>query len=160
MGPIGIKRLYPDVPTPAVATERSVGFDLRAFSIPDDSHMINRETWEEDGKFILEPRECVVFGCGIKFEIPDDMVMDIRSRSGLAARNQIFVLNAPGTIDPDFRGEVGIILQNNGKKNYTISRGDKIAQAIFHNVEVPCFIERELTETERGDGGFGSTGEK
>jgi dUTP pyrophosphatase len=100
-----------------------------------------------------------IFRTGLMFEVPPGHELQIRSRSGLAAKNKIFVLNSPGTLDCDYRGELLIVLMNVGDQSYSVKQGDRIAQAVlapFIRAEVE-YVE-SLTETARGAGGFGSTG--
>lgn len=96
---------------------------------------------------------------GLAIELPKGWEAQVRSRSGLAYKHGVVVLNSPGTIDEPYRGEIGIILINHGTEPYTITKGDRIAQLVLRRTEdvVPVFVD-ELTETERGEGGFGSTG--
>ena len=96
---------------------------------------------------------------GLKFEIPLGYEMQIRPRSGLAAKNGVTLVNAPGTIDSDYRGEVKIILINLGKEDFIVNNGDRIAQAVIAPVTQGLFsVATELSSTCRGEGGFGSTG--
>lgn len=96
---------------------------------------------------------------GVHVELPVGTEMQVRSRSGLAAKHSIFVLNSPGTVDADYRGEVKVILHNAGSQDFTIQCGDRIAQGVIAPVIRALFVEVEsLTTTERGAGGFGSTG--
>lgn len=100
-----------------------------------------------------------IFRTGLMFEVPPGHELQIRSRSGLAAKHKIFVLNSPGTLDCDYRGELLIVLMNVGDANYEVKRGDRIAQAVlapFIRADID-YVE-ELSPTERGAGGFGSTG--
>ena len=98
-------------------------------------------------------------GTGLYLEIPEGYEVQVRSRSGLAIKNGISVLNSPGTIDSDYRGEVGVILTNEGTEDFLIQKGDRIAQLVLQPVIQMELIEaEELNETERGTGGFGSTG--
>ena len=104
------------------------------------------------GKFAMVPT-------GLFFEIPEGYEVQVRPRSGLAAKNGVTVLNTPGTIDSDYRGEIKVILINLGDKDFTINSGDRIAQMIVAPVTQASFTKVEsLSETERGAGGFGSTG--
>jgi dUTP pyrophosphatase len=103
--------------------------------------------------------DSVVIGTGLAFEIPEGYEMQIRPRSGLAAKNCITVLNSPGTVDCDYRGEVKVILINHGDSGFRVSVGERIAQAIFAPVtRAKLNIVDTLDDTERGEGGFGSTG--
>jgi dUTP pyrophosphatase len=96
---------------------------------------------------------------GIKVSIPDGYEAQVRSRSGMSLKNNVIVLNAPGTIDSDYRGEVGVILMNVGKNDYQVEAGEKIAQLVFAKVETVDFkLATVENDTDRGEGGFGSTG--
>jgi dUTP pyrophosphatase len=113
-----------------------------------------------DTPLVLEPGKRVLVPTGLCAEIPPGFEIQIRSRSGLAAKSGVAALNSPGTIDWDYRGEIKIILINLGDQPFTINHGDRIAQAVVQQVEQAEFIEvPELSSlTERGEGGFGSTG--
>ncbi|MGC9373311.1 MAG: dUTP diphosphatase [Thermovirgaceae bacterium] len=131
-----------DLPLPGYATEGSSGMDAVA---------------AED--CVIPPGEWRAVGTGIYLEIPEGFECQVRPRSGLALREGVTVLNAPGTVDSDYRGEVRIILINHGEKPFRISRGDRIAQLVFASVaRADLYIRKALTETARGTGGFGSTG--
>jgi dUTP pyrophosphatase len=96
---------------------------------------------------------------GVRLQLPKNMVALVHPRSGLALNHGITVLNAPGTIDSNYRGEVGVILINTSNENFHIKRGDRIAQLVFQEVVTAQFVKSdELSETERGESGFGSTG--
>lgn len=110
--------------------------------------------------YILKPRHRILVGTGIKVDIPKGYEMQIRPKSGLAIKEGITVLNTPGTIDSGYRGEVGVIMINHSSKTYKIEKGQKVAQAVFSRIEKAVLIESNLSETPRGDGGFGSTGLK
>ena len=126
------------------ATKGSAGFDLLA-SI-NDSLEIN------PGKPLLVP-------CGFSLQMPNNFEAQVRPRSGLALKNSITVLNTPGTIDSDYRGEICVILINHGQISFKIKRGMRIAQIVFkENPEVNLVEVDELNDTKRGSGGFGSTG--
>jgi dUTP pyrophosphatase len=110
---------------------------------------------------ILKPLERSIVGTGIFIELPIGYEAQVRPRSGLAAKKGISVLNAPGTIDADYRGEIGVILVNLSNEDFTIENGERIAQLVIAKHERAEWIEVEaLSETSRGDGGFGSTGTK
>ncbi len=146
MTTIRIKRLPGggtlDLPT--YQTEGSAGFDLAA---------------AVDGEIELAPGDRALVPTGLMLEIPPGFEVQIRPRSGLAARHGVTVLNAPGTIDSDYRGEVQVILINLGREPFVIRRGERIAQAVLATVTRAEIIEAdELDETGRGAGGFGSTG--
>ena len=127
---------------PSYATEGAAGMDIASA----DSGMI----------YAGQHR---IFNTGLMFEVPPGHELQIRSRSGLAAKHKIFVLNSPGTLDCDYRGELKIVLMNLSEQGYMVTRGDRIAQAVlcpFIRAEIN-YVE-ELSPTARGDGGFGSTG--
>ncbi len=108
---------------------------------------------------ILEPGAIVMIPTGIAIALPQGFECQVRSRSGLAAKHGIFALNAPGTIDSDYRGEIKVILANSGKSSYAIQPGERIAQLVIARYEtVQWELVDSLDETERGTGGFGSTG--
>ncbi|MCL2406830.1 MAG: dUTP diphosphatase [Defluviitaleaceae bacterium] len=113
-----------------------------------------------NGDLIIPPRERVLVPTGLVIALPPDCEAQIRPRSGLALKHGITVLNAPGTIDADYRGEVSVLLINHGKESYTVKRGDRIAQMVVHKFERVEWIEVEgisRDETLRGAGGYGST---
>jgi dUTP pyrophosphatase len=110
---------------------------------------------------ILKPLERSIVGTGLFIELPLGFEAQVRPRSGLAAKKGITVLNAPGTIDADYRGEIGVILVNLSNQEFTINNGERIAQLVIAKHERVEWLEvDELTETTRGEGGFGSTGTK
>ena len=111
--------------------------------------------------YTLFPRKRELIRTGLKVEIPLGYEMQIRPKSGLAWKKGITVLNTPGTVDAPYRGEVGVILINHGEENYEVKKGEKVAQIVFKKVETAVFKEVDsLSETSRGEGGFGSTGIK
>lgn len=133
-------------PLPSYETIASAGLDVRA----------NLESPIE-----LKPFERTLVKTGLFMEIPVGFECQVRPRSGLALKKGITVLNSPGTIDADYRGEVGVILVNLSNETFVIEDGERIAQLVFASVEQAQWDEvNELTETERGAGGFGSTGVK
>lgn len=110
---------------------------------------------------VLKPLERSVVGTGLFIELPIGIEAQVRPRSGLAAKKGITVLNAPGTIDADYRGEIGVILVNLSNEDFIIQNGERIAQLVIAKHERAEWEEvQELSETERGEGGFGSTGTK
>jgi len=133
-------------PTPALATKGAAGADLRAnLSEP----------------VLLKPLDRKLIPTGLKMEIPYGYEVQIRPRSGLAFKHGITVLNSPGTIDSDYRGDVGVLLVNLSHSAFEINNGDRIAQMVLAKHEVPEFVENNsLTKSQRGEGGFGSTGKK
>jgi dUTP pyrophosphatase len=133
----------PDLPLPERATPGAAGYDLRSAE-PD---------------FDLVPGVPRAVSTGLRMELPDGVEGQVRPRSGLALRHAVTVPNAPGTIDPDYRGELRVPLLNLGREAVRIRRGDRIAQLVFARFETPAVAEVEaLAESERGEGGFGSTG--
>jgi len=101
----------------------------------------------------------VLIGIGVRFDVPFPYEAQVRPRSGLASKYDIELSNSPGTIDPDFRGEAGVLLRNRGKKKFIVEKNMRIAQLVFTKVEIPEMKEvLDLSKTPRGEGGFGSTG--
>ncbi|MDC3413928.1 dUTP diphosphatase [Terrihalobacillus insolitus] len=109
---------------------------------------------------VLQPNERKLFKTGLAMQPPKGYELQIRPRSGLAFKHGITVLNSPATIEPTYRGDVGIILYNSGNEPFTVNKGDRIAQAVFKKYEEHVILEEvnELDESERGSNGFGSTG--
>ena len=146
MTKILIKRLSKHIPLPKYETDGSSGMDLAA----------NIEQEIE-----IEPGESIIIPTGLALSIPKNYEVQIRPRSGLAAKNQISVLNTPGTIDADYRGELKVILINLGKSKFKIEKGLRIAQMVLCPVVKAILKEvDELEDTKRGSSGFGSTGIK
>jgi dUTP pyrophosphatase len=112
-----------------------------------------------DGEVVLKPGERKLIPTGFKMALPEGYEAQVRPRSGLAVKNGISVLNTPGTIDEDYRGEVGVILVNHGQEDFKVKRSDRIAQMVINKVEQADIEEvQSLTETHRSSGGFGHTG--
>ncbi|MCL2356217.1 MAG: dUTP diphosphatase [Defluviitaleaceae bacterium] len=133
-----------DLPVPARQTPQSSGVDLYA-KITD--------------KLVLKRGERILIPTGIRMALPLFYEAQIRSRSGLALNHGVVVLNSPGTVDADYRGELKVLLINHGNEDFEINRGDRIAQMVIARVEFAEFIETDdLPDTERGVGGYGSTG--
>ena len=133
-----------DLPLPAYATEHSAGMDLQAAIVAD---------------MILPPGGRALVPTGLTIALPEGYEAQIRPRSGLAARNGVTVLNAPGTIDADYRGEIGVVLINHGSEAFAVSRGMRIAQMVIARHAQARWQEvADLSQTARGAGGFGSTG--
>ena len=140
-----VKKLHPDARMPAYMTEFAAGMDICALL--------------KDVLIIAPGQRCLV-PTGLAFAIPQGFEVQVRPRSGLAIKHGIALVNSPGTIDADYRGEICIILINHGLENFTISSGDRIAQIIVAPVSQAELVQvSELTETERGSGGFGHTGQ-
>lgn len=138
---VKIQKIHPDAIIPAYAHKGDAGVDL--YSIKE---------------YTIEPMHRTLVQTGLKIEIPAGYEMQIRPKSGLALKEGITVLNTPGTVDSGYRGEVGVILINHSSKLYKVEKNQKICQAIFCKVEEAEFLEDKLSETSRGEGGFGSTG--
>lgn len=142
---VGIQRLdgNDDLPLPAYATEHAAGMDLAAAVTAD---------------VIIAPGSRALIPTGVAIALPEGFEAQVRPRSGLAAKNGITVLNSPGTIDADYRGEVKVILANLGDERFVVQRGMRIAQLVVAPVARVAWAEvRALPETARGAGGFGST---
>jgi len=139
-----IKKLNPDVQLPAYKTTGASGMDIMAFI---------------DSPIKLAPNSSCLVPTGLSIAFSEDYELQIRPRSGLAAKNGITVLNTPGTIDSDYRGEIKIILFNHSKEEFIINNKDRVAQMILMPViKMELEITENLPDTIRGEGGFGSTG--
>lgn len=133
-----------DLPLPRYMSAQASGMDLYA----NVEHSI-----------IINPGKWSIVPTGIMLSLPDGFEAQVRPRSGLAFKNGVTVLNSPGTVDADYRGEIRIALMNLGEKDFVIKRGDRIAQLVINRIERVNLIETDsLPLSERGDGGFGSTG--
>lgn len=131
-------------PLPQYQTMQSAGVDLRAFTSED---------------VMLGPGERVLVGTGLHIALPDGYEAQIRPRSGLAFKHGITIINSPGTIDADYRGEIKIALINHSNEDFVIKNGDRIAQMVISKYEQISFsLTQSLDETERGEGGYGHTG--
>ena len=145
---IKIKRIsseFNDIPLPGYATEGSSGMDIRA-------------ALKEP--LLIRNMEVVMVPTNLSVEIPPGYEIQVRPRSGLAVKHGIGILNSPGTVDSDYRGEIKIIMINFGKEDFTIQKGDRIAQLIISKVFKAHLSEENLAESKRGLGGFGHTGKK
>jgi len=143
---VKVKRLdnNSDLPLPSYQSDGSSGLDLCA--------AVNKE-------LTLQPGDIELIPTGLSISLPEGYEAQIRSRSGLALKHGLGFVNAPGTIDADYRGEIGVIAINWGKKPLTIKRGDRIAQMVIHTVSRAIVEEvNELDSTKRGEGGFGHSG--
>ena len=141
-----IKKTNKEVTTPKYKTDGSSGVDLSAFL---------------EKKVVIKPNSSELIPTGLQVAIPEELEIQIRPRSGLAAKESIGVLNSPGTIDSDYRGELKIILFNHSNKDFKINNGDRIAQMVLVPILKMEFEEVDsLPDTVRGQGGFGSTGKK
>jgi dUTP pyrophosphatase len=149
---LGVRRLPsrdPALPLPAYATAGAAGMDLQANLAPED----------RPRGLTLAPGARALVPTGLALEIPASHEVQVRPRSGLALRHGLTVLNAPGTIDSDYRGELGVILVNLGAEPATVAHGDRVAQMVLAPVARVAWAEaEELAASPRGAGGFGSTG--
>jgi len=144
MAKVLIKKLDPAVKLPAYKTNGASGMDLMAFIKEPVS---------------VKPKTSNLIPTGLSMAFSEDYEIQIRPRSGLAAKNNISVLNTPGTVDSDYRGEIKVIIYNHGSENFVINNGDRIAQMILTPViKMELEETNNLPETIRGEGGFGSTG--
>ena len=142
---IKIKSINNDISIPSYETSSSAGLDLRAY-LPE-------------GSINLSPKETKLIGTGLYFEIPEGFEVQIRPRSGLALRNRVSVLNSPGTIDADYRGEIKILLINHGSEPFIVEHEMRIAQMVVARYErIEFEVVKSLSDSKRGSGGFGSTG--
>jgi dUTP pyrophosphatase len=133
----------PDLPLPGRATPQAAGYDIRS----------------AEESVTLQPGEIRLVSTGLVMELPEGVECQVRPRSGLALKHGVTLPNSPGTIDPDYRGELKVIMQNLGAQAVTLIRGERIAQLVFARFEAPDIVLADmLTQTERGVGGFGSTG--
>lgn len=156
-----------DLELPTPATERSAGMDLRYFFNPQDNtrfdvgSFVNIDALNAKKSTKIEPGKTAMLSCGFNIELPPGTVGMVCSRSGLAAKNGILVLNSPGIIDEDYRGELKIILHNTSNQHFTVTHGDRIAQLVVMSINPVKTEQAEaLSSTDRGTGGFGSTGVK
>lgn len=141
---VEIKKVHGKAEIPEYKTMGAAGFDLSALS-----------------SVVIYPNETVIIKTGLAIKVPQGYELQIRPRSGLSVKTKLRVANSPGTIDSDYTGEIGIILENIGDTCFNVSKGDRVAQGVICPVERATFKEvKELVQTERGDGGFGSTGVK
>ena len=139
-----IKKLSPEVKLPSYKTPGASGMDIMAFI---------------KSAITIKPKTSCLIPTGLSMAFSEEYEVQIRPRSGLAAKNNISVLNTPGTIDSDYRGEIKIIIYNHGNENFVINNNDRIAQIILTPIiKMELQETEELPETIRGEGGFGSTG--
>lgn len=141
---VKLKKLHPEAKIPSYQSKGAAGFDFCSI----EKKTIKAGEWE-------------LVKTGLAFEIAEGYELQVRPRSGLALKNGISVLNSPGTVDSDYRGEICVILINHSKVDFNIEVGDRIAQGVIAKVEQVGFMEVEnLSDTQRGEGGFGSSGIK
>ncbi|MEA3496490.1 MAG: dUTP diphosphatase [Bacteroidota bacterium] len=141
---VKIKKLHPEAIIPHQLHKNDAGYDIRAI----ENVTISAGKWK-------------LIKTGIAVELPQEMEIQVRSRSGLAFKNGIFCLNAPGTIDAGYRNEIGVILANFSDNDFEVKVGDRVAQLIFQTPKHPEIVEvEELADSDRGLGGFGSSGNR
>ncbi len=146
--PVSVRIRYLDnhrgLPALAPMTEGASGRDVHAACVDE---------------IVIQPGSAALVPAGFVLSLPEGYEAQVRPRSGLALRHRIGLLNSPGTIDSDYRGEVGVILYNFGDREFTVRRGDRVAQIVFSRLPLVDLVEDDtLDETERGAGGFGHTG--
>lgn len=142
---VKVRKIRPEARLPEYQSEGAAGADLYACI---------------DAEMILPPSGTILIPTGLALEIPPGYQGEVRARSGLALREGLFVLNAPGTIDSDYRGELKIILSNFSSETRTVRPFERIAQLVIMPVVKAAFVESDLNETDRTEQGFGSTGKK
>lgn len=160
--PIAIERLHPDVPLPTLASAGAAGFDVVAWLAEPKAALV----YSAEGRamvtgpeVVLPPGARAMIPTGLSLGLPVGWEAQVRPRSGLALKEGITVLNSPGTIDSDYRGEIGIILINHGYQPFVVRHGDRIAQLVIAAVAPAVFLPvPHLDATARGAQGFGSTG--
>ncbi len=162
---VKVKKFNDSVPLPLYATPNSVGCDLFAIglrAIYDGTKQIDIEKLRrsvENGYFVLRPKERALIGTGLYMEIPEGYEMQVRPRSGMSLKKGLMIVNSPGSIDSDYRGEIGVILMNSTNYLIKVHINDAIAQGVFAPVTKATFKEvTDVSETQRGEGGFGHTG--
>lgn len=144
---------------PKYETVCASGMDLKAYSYTYPYDLATDFGVKEDWIITLSPLQRILIKTGLHIQLPENIEAQIRPRSGLALKNGISIVNAPGTIDEDYRGDIGVILINLSDTPFVIKKGDKIAQMVFQNVEkYDLNIVDQLSITVRGEGGFGHTG--
>lgn len=163
MAVIQFKKFHKDIQLPAYATVGSAGFDLVVDNFKtyyntggSDYFSPSANVVAELDRIIMYPNSRLLVGCGFAIALPDGYQMEIRSRSGNALHKGLVVANSPGTLDVDYRGEVGVILHNISPNAITVLKGEKVAQGVITEFDVAVFQEvDELTETVRGSGAYG-----
>lgn len=152
---IKVQKIRKDAKVPIRASEGAVGYDVFA------SRVLDKNTKEiiKNLPITIDPGKSVLIGIGIRMAVPWPYQCEVRPRSGLATKHDIELSNSPGTVDPDFRGETGVLLRNRGEYSFIIEPDMRIAQLIFSKVEIPVLEEADkLPPTQRGELGFGGTG--
>ena len=149
---IKVKKLHPDARLPTYGSAEAAGADVYALGEDFEGELV---------MFGMQPGQRRLVRTGIAIELPEGFEVQVRPRSGLALKKGVTVLNTPGTVDSDYRGEIGVILFNAGQEDFWVEPGDRIAQLVVKPVVRGTFCEvEELGSSDRGAGGFGSTGTK
>jgi dUTP diphosphatase len=159
---VEFKKLYPDAVLPKKANPSDAGFDLYAHTISfiNENGELKEITRYAEDIYIIPPNERLFIKCGFAMALPAGFEAQVRSRSGLALKNGVAVINSPGTVDAGYRNEIGVVLVNHGSKPFTFKIGDRVAQMVIQKLpDIEVVEVDELSKaTERGMGGFGSTG--
>ncbi len=151
--------MHSPIVVPLKRLPHAEGLDLPFYATPQSAGMDLRAAVPEDEPMTIGPGEVVLVPTGLQIALPAGYEAQVRPRSGLAVKHKITVLNSPGTIDSDYRGECKVILINHGTEAFEIQRGERIAQMVIAaHAQVAWDVRDSLEETERGSGGFGSTG--
>lgn len=148
----------PDLSVPVTVLPHGQGLDLPSHATPDAAGLDLRAAVPDTEPVTLAPGDYALVPTGLQIALPDGMEGQVRPRSGLAFKHGVTVLNSPGTLDSGYRGEVGVLLVNHGRQPFVIERGERIAQLVVARYQRVRLAEGALDETERGAGGFGSTG--
>ncbi len=158
IGAVKVFKIFNDAILPQRKSDLAVGYDVCAHNIKGakgKGDCLDRE-------FFLEPKKSVIIGTGLVISVPQGYELQVRPRAGLSIKSDIIIPNSPGTVDPDYTGELGIIFKNTGNGTFKITKGMRIAQILFKKAEIPGFeivdSIKKLQKTTRGEGGFGSTG--
>ena len=163
------ERLHQEVQIPSRATAHSAGYDLRAHLVAGSPVKLSRGGIQYDGvprsfgdEVVLEigPGERAIVPLGFRASLPEGYEAQIRPRSGTSFRTSLVIANSPGTIDPDYNGEWGVLVRNDGSAPLQISHGERIAQMVISRYELLEFEESQVTRSTDRDGGFGSTGHR
>ena len=163
-----IEKLDSKVNIPTYGSVDSAGFDLQVMNVKaiyKGNEKVNfKESFikntMENGHFFLRPFERVAVGCGFKMELPEGYQMEVRSRSGVSLKRGLTIVNSPGTIDNDYRGEIGLLIINTTPFLAKIEIGERLAQGVIMPYFQTEFKEGKVNETDRGENGMGSTGNK
>lgn len=155
MKQVKVKKLREDAVLPVYTKKGNSGFDFHALTIEINGSIYNLETIKG---LSISPKQTVLIGTGLVFEIEENIELQVRPRSGVSMKD-IVVTNSPGTIDSNYKGQVKLIIKNTGDTNFYVNYLDRLAQGVFCPIYTPEIVEvNEVGESERGDKGFGSSG--